>query len=109
MDSGQGRHSIIEPILQRVTRIPLRFRRLTQQVRLGQHYSHQRGTGLDFEQVKEYQAGDTIRTINWAATARKGGETTLVNSYYEEKDLTVMLLVDLSASMEFGSTRLMKL
>jgi uncharacterized protein (DUF58 family) len=77
-------------------------------VRLGQHYSHQRGTGLDFEQVKEYQAGDTIRTINWAATARRGGETTLVNSYYEEKDLTVMLLVDLSASMEFGSTRLTK-
>jgi uncharacterized protein (DUF58 family) len=77
-------------------------------VRLGQHHSHQRGTGLDFEQVKAYQAGDTIRTINWAATARKGGETTLVNSYYEEKDLTIMLLVDLSASMEFGSTRLTK-
>jgi uncharacterized protein (DUF58 family) len=77
-------------------------------VRLGQHYSHQRGAGLDFEQVKEYQAGDTIRSINWAATARQGGETPLVNSYYEAKDLTVMLLVDLSASMEFGSTRLTK-
>jgi uncharacterized protein (DUF58 family) len=108
VDSGQGRHSIIETILQRVTRIPLRFRRLTHQVRLGQHYSHQHGAGLEFKQVQEYQAGDMIRTINWAATARRGGERPLVNSYYEEKDLTVMLLVDLSASMEFGSTRLTK-
>jgi uncharacterized protein (DUF58 family) len=77
-------------------------------VRLGQHYSHRRGGGLEFEQVKEYQDGDIIRHINWAATARRGGCMPLVNSYYEEKDLTVMLLVDLSASMAFGSARMTK-
>jgi uncharacterized protein (DUF58 family) len=49
-----------------------------------------------------------MRTINWAATARRGGAPLLVNTYYEEKDITVMLLVDLSASMDFGSVRLSK-
>jgi uncharacterized protein (DUF58 family) len=49
-----------------------------------------------------------MRTINWAATARRGGTPLLVNTYYEEKDITVMLLVDLSASMDFGSVRLSK-
>ena len=99
---------MIDTILQHVTRIPLSVRWLAHQVRLGQHRSHQRGSGLDFDQIREYQPGEAIRKINWAATARRGSGTPLVNAYYEEKDLTVMLLVDLSASMNFGSTRLTK-
>ncbi|ETX09219.1 MAG: hypothetical protein ETSY2_00790 [Candidatus Entotheonella gemina] len=99
---------MIETILQHVARIPLSVRWLAHQVRLGQHRSHQRGSGLDFDQIREYQPGEAVRKINWAATARRGSVTPLVNAYYEEKDLTVMLLADLSASMHFGSTRLTK-
>jgi uncharacterized protein (DUF58 family) len=99
---------VIDSILQHVTRIPLHISRLAQQSRLGQHHSRRRGAGLEFDQITAYQEGDPIRNINWAATARRGGETPLVNAHYEDKDLTVMLLVDLSASMEFGSARVTK-
>lgn len=99
---------MIDTILQRVARIPLSVHWLTRHIRLGQHRSRQRGSGLDFDQIREYQPGESIRKINWAATARRGSVTPLINTYYEEKDLTVMLLVDLSASMNFGSTRLTK-
>jgi uncharacterized protein (DUF58 family) len=99
---------MIEAILQQVCHIPLPIHWLTQHTRLGQHQSRRRGEGMDFDQIKEYQAGESVRKFNWAATARRGGITPLVNTYYDEKAITVMLLVDLSASMDFGSTRLTK-
>ncbi|HEY7711129.1 MAG TPA: DUF58 domain-containing protein [Candidatus Entotheonella sp.] len=99
---------MMDTILQHVTRIPLSVHWLAHQVRLGQHRSRQRGSGLDFDQIREYLPGEAIRKINWTATARRGSGMPLVNTYAEEKDLTVMLLVDLSASMNFGSTRLTK-
>jgi uncharacterized protein (DUF58 family) len=99
---------MIEAILQHVTQIPLPIRWMAQHTRLGQHESRQRGSGMDFDQIKEYQQGETVRKVNWAATARKGSLTPLVNAYYEERDLSVILVVDLSASMDFGSTRLTK-
>jgi uncharacterized protein (DUF58 family) len=99
---------MIEAILQQVTQIPLPIRWIAQHTRLGQRQSRQRGSGMDFDQIKAYQPGETVRKVNWAATARKGSLTPLVNTYYEERDLSVILLVDLSASMDFGSTRLTK-
>jgi uncharacterized protein (DUF58 family) len=99
---------MIETLLQRVTRIPLRTWCRAYDPRLGRAPSRLRGAGMEFDQLKEYQEGDRIRTINWAATARRGRSPVVVNTYYEEKELTVMLLVDLSASMEFGSVRLSK-
>ena len=99
---------MIETLLQRVTRIPLRTWCRSYDPRLGRSQSRLRGAGMEFDQLKEYQQGDRIRTINWAATARRGGTPLVVNTYYEEKELTVMLLVDLSASMDFGSVRLSK-
>jgi uncharacterized protein (DUF58 family) len=99
---------MIETLLQRVTRIPLRTWCRAYDPRLGRSQSRLRGAGMEFDQLKEYQEGDRIRTINWAATARRGGTPLVVNTYYEEKELTVMLLVDLSASMDFGSVRLSK-
>ena len=99
---------MIETLLQRVTRIPLRTWCRSYDPRLGRSQSRLRGAGMEFDQLKEYQEGDRIRTINWAATARRGGTPLVVNTYYEEKELTVMLLVDLSASMDFGSVRLSK-
>jgi uncharacterized protein (DUF58 family) len=99
---------MIETLLQRVTRIPLHTWCRSYDPRLGRSQSRLRGAGMEFDQLKEYQQGDRIRTINWAATARRGGTPLVVNTYYEEKELTVMLLVDLSASMDFGSVRLSK-
>ncbi|MEE9146104.1 MAG: DUF58 domain-containing protein [Candidatus Tectomicrobia bacterium] len=99
---------MIETILEHVCRIPYWVSWLTSQQRLGQRQSHIRGGGLEFNQIKVHQAGEGIRRVNWAATARHGGTSLFVNSYYEEKDLLVMLLVDLSASMDFGSRRVTK-
>lgn len=99
---------MIETLLQRVTRIPLRTWCRAYDPRLGRSQSRLRGAGMEFDQLKEYQEGDRIRAINWAATARRGRSPVVVNTYYEEKELTVMLLVDLSASMDFGSVRLSK-
>ena len=108
MHTEQGGNTLIDAILRQVTRLPLRLRRQARQTRLGQQQSRRRGAGVEFDQLKEYLYGDPVRSINWAATARRGSETPLVNVYHEEQDCTVMLLVDLSASMDFGSTRLSK-
>ena len=97
-----------EATSQRVSRIHYSIRWRPQHLRLGQHRSRLRGAGLEFDQLRESTYGEGMRTINWAATARRGGTPLLVNTYYEEKDITVMLLVDLSASMDFGSVRLSK-
>ncbi|RMF84986.1 MAG: DUF58 domain-containing protein [Nitrospinota bacterium] len=97
-----------ETILQHVARIPLYIRWPANHFRLGQHPSRQRGSGLEFDQIREYQLGEGVGRINWAATARRGGTPLLVNTYYEEKEITVMLLVDMSASMDFGSYRVTK-
>ena len=99
---------MMESLLQRVCFIPYRGRGLAQHQRLGFRRSQRRGGGLEFDQIREHQVGEEVRRINWAATARRGNSSLLVNSYYEDKALTVMLLVDLSASMEFGSRRLTK-
>jgi uncharacterized protein (DUF58 family) len=99
---------MIEAILQQVQYIPLPIHWFACQSRLGVHKSRQRGTGLEFDQIQEYRDGEPIRKINWAATARRGGDILFSNRYYEEKALTLMLLVDLSASMDFGSVRVTK-
>jgi uncharacterized protein (DUF58 family) len=67
----------------------------------GQYQSAFRGLGLEFEEVREYRAGDDVRTVDWNVTARTG--FLHVKRYREERDLTVLLLVDLSASTRFGS------
>ena len=108
MDPGKSRNSLMEEILQRVCYLPYRTRWQAHQMRLGHRASHQRGEGLEFDQIKAYQAGEAIRRVNWAATARSGYASLYVNSYYEEKDLTIMIVADLSASMDFGSRRVTK-
>jgi len=72
----------------------------------GRHASQLRGRGLDFEELRHYFAGDDTRTIDWAATARLG--TPHVRVYTEERDRSVLLLVDQRLSMFFGSRRAMK-
>lgn len=72
----------------------------------GEYESLFKGRGMEFQEVREYQVGDDIRTIDWNVTARAGDP--YVKLFKEERELTVMFLVDLSASGSFGSTRQVK-
>jgi uncharacterized protein (DUF58 family) len=99
---------MIEAILERVCYIPYCCRGMSRQQRLGRGKSRVRGSGLEFDRIRDYEPGEGICRINWTATARQGNHSLLVNTYYEEKALTVMLAVDLSASMDFGTKRLSK-
>ena len=99
---------MIESILERVTHIPYRVPWLTHEHRLGHRKSRLRGGGLEFDQIREHQTGEPIRRVNWTATARHGSAALYVNTYYDDKDLLLMLMVDLSASMDFGSARVTK-
>ncbi len=84
-----------------VRRLEIRARQAMESGLAGQYQSAFRGLGLEFEEVREYRPGDDIRTIDWNVTARTG--FLHVKRYREERDLNVLLLVDLSASTRFGS------
>ena len=88
--------------LRQIRRIHIRTRRLVDGVFAGEYHSVFKGRGLEFADVREYVPGDDVRTIDWNVTARLGHP--FVKRYIEERELTVMLLVDLSASGRFGST-----
>lgn len=74
--------------------------------RIGQHHSRRLGRGMDFSEVRQYQAGDDIRSIDWRVTARTGKPHTKLFS--EERERAVVLYIDLSHSMQFGSCLLLK-
>ena len=93
-------------ILQQVRRIHLRTSRLVDDVLAGAYHSTFKGRGMEFDEVREYMPGDEVRTIDWNVTARRGQP--YVKRYVEERELTVMLLVDLSASGQFGSVLRLK-
>jgi uncharacterized protein (DUF58 family) len=84
-----------------VRRLEIRARQAMESGLTGQYQSAFRGLGLEFEEVREYRSGDDVRTIDWNVTARTG--SLHVKRYREERDLNVLLLVDLSASTLFGS------
>ena len=87
--------------LRKIRRIEIRTRRAVQDVFAGRYHSVFKGQGMEFEEVREYQPGDDIRAIDWNVTARTG--TPFVKKYREERELTLMLLVDVSASNRYGS------
>ncbi len=93
-------------ILNKVKRIEIRTRRLVNTVFSGEYHSVFKGQGVAFAEVREYQAGDDIRTIDWNVTARMGHP--FVKVFDEERELTVMLMVDASASGDFGTVEQMK-
>ena len=93
-------------ILRRVRRIEITTRGLVDQVFSGEYHSVFKGRGINFAEVREYDYGDDIRTIDWNVTARTG--TPHVKIFEEERELTVMLLVDVSASGDFGTRERMK-
>ncbi len=93
-------------ILKRVRRIEIKTRGLSDNIFAGQYHSAFKGRGMAFSEVREYQFGDDIRDIDWNVTARF--HKPYVKVYEEERELTVMLLVDVSGSLEFGTAKQMK-
>ena len=91
----------ISEILKKVQRIQIVANRTVNDLMAGQYKSVFRGRGMEFDEVREYQPGDDIRTIDWNVTARAG--TPFIKRFCEERELTVLLLVDVSASGIFGS------
>lgn len=92
---------IPKELLKKIRQIEIRTRRLVQESMAGQYHSAFRGTGMDFDEVREYQPGDEVRAIDWNVTARMNHA--FVKKFREERELTVLLLVDLSGSLRFGS------
>lgn len=93
-------------ILKKVRRLEITTRGLVDQVFSGEYHSVFKGRGINFAEVREYQFGDDIRSVDWNVTARTGAPH--VKIFEEERELTVLLLVDVSASGDFGSRERMK-
>ena len=88
-------------IIKKVRRLEIRTRRLVTDSVSGAYYSSFKGRGMDFEEVREYTIGDEVRTIDWNVSAKM--DRPFVKVFREERELTLMLLIDLSASGVFGS------
>lgn len=89
-------------IVRKVRQIEIRTRRLVDDTVAGHYHSVFRGRGIDFDEVREYVPGDDVRTIDWNVTARAGHP--YVKKFHEDRELTILLLVDVSGSLDFGST-----
>lgn len=89
-------------ILKKIRTLEIKTRGLVETAFAGDYHSVFKGRGMNFEDVREYQPGDEIRSIDWNVTARMG--SAFVKKFTEERELTVMLVVDVSASGNFGST-----
>ncbi len=98
---GKGAVAITREILKQVRRIEITTRGLVNEVFSGEYHSVFKGRGMSFAEVREYQYGDDIRGIDWNVTARTGSPH--VKVFEEERELTLMLVVDVSASSEFGT------
>lgn len=97
----------VPDILKKVRHIEIVANRTVNDLLAGQYKSVFRGRGMEFDEVREYQPGDDVRTIDWNVTARTGAP--FIKRFCEERELTVMLLVDISASGIFGSQSQAKL
>ena len=97
---------IPKELLRKIRHIEIRTSRLVNEVLAGQYSATFKGRGMEFEEVRPYQVGDDVRTIDWNVSARYGEP--FVKVYREERELTVMLLVDLSGSHLFGTHEQLK-
>lgn len=88
-------------LVRQIRRLHIRARRAVEDILGGDYRSVFKGAGIAFEEVREYQPGDDVRTIDWNVTARMGHP--FVKRYVEERELTVMLLIDISRSQAFGT------
>jgi uncharacterized protein (DUF58 family) len=99
--TSDSERSIPPELLRRIRGIEIRSRRLVNSVFLGEYHAVFRGRGIEFSEVREYQPGDDVRAIDWNVTARMGAP--YIKKYVEERELTVILALDVSASEAFGS------
>ena len=95
-----------EELLQRVRKIEIKTRGLSRNIFAGEYHSQFKGRGMAFSEVREYQPGDDVRSIDWNVTARLNKP--YIKVFEEERELTVMLLVDVSGSRNFGTISQMK-
>ncbi len=93
-------------LLRRIRRIEIKTRGLVEGLMQGAYYSIFKGRGIEFSEVREYQYGDDIRTIDWNVTARMNHP--FVKEFVEERDLTVMIFFDVSGSIDFGTQDMLK-
>jgi uncharacterized protein (DUF58 family) len=97
---------IPKDVLKKIRQIQIRTTHMVSDLFAGQYHSVFKGQGMEFQEVREYQAGDDIRAIDWNVTARMGHP--FIKKYVEERELTVMLIVDISGSNQFGSNSQIK-
>ena len=95
-----------EELLKRVRKIEIKTRKLSRNIFAGEYHSQFKGRGMAFSEVREYQPGDDVRSIDWNVTARLNKP--YIKLFEEERELTVMLLVDVSGSRNFGTLSQMK-
>ncbi|MFW5752274.1 MAG: DUF58 domain-containing protein, partial [bacterium] len=93
-------------LLRKVRKIEIKTRGLSRQIFAGQYHSAFKGKGMAFSEVREYQYGDDIRNIDWNVTARFNHP--YIKVFEEERELTVILLIDVSGSGNFGTTTQLK-
>ena len=93
-------------ILKRVRQIEIKTRGLSNNIFAGQYHSAFKGKGMSFSEVREYQYGDDVRDIDWNVTARQNKP--YIKVFEEERELTVMILIDVSHSLDFGTVKQMK-
>ena len=93
-------------LLRKVRKIEIKTKGLSQNIFAGEYHSAFKGRGMTFSEVREYQYGDDIRDIDWNVTARHNRP--YVKVYEEERELTVMLMVDVSGSKDFGAVGVLK-
>src|SRR6185503_203444 len=94
--AGAPARAIPTEILKKIRQIEIRTRRLVSETLAGQYHSAFKGQGMDFDEVREYQPGDEVRSIDWNVTARMNHP--FVKKFREERELTVVLVVDVSGS-----------
>src|SRR3954454_24854856 len=92
---------LAKDLIKRIRRLEITTRKVVSALLAGQYHSVFKGRGMAFSEVRQYQPGDEVRTIDWNVTARMND--TYVKVFTEERELTVMLVVDVSVSKEFGS------
>jgi uncharacterized protein (DUF58 family) len=103
---GVERPALPVDLLRKVRRIEITTNRLVDQGVAGDYHSVFRGRGMEFSEVRPYQPGDDVRTIDWNVTARMGSP--FVKQFVEERDLNIFLVVDVSGSLSFGSRAILK-
>jgi uncharacterized protein (DUF58 family) len=101
-----GKSRLPADLMRKVRRIEIATNRLVDQGVAGDYHAVFKGLGMEFAEVRPYQPGDDIRTIDWNVTARMG--TPFVKKYVEERDLSVFLVIDVSGSLSFGSRAILK-